>query len=35
MSPENIMYMPFFKDIRKEREYEKKQMEEYLKQQAG
>ena len=35
MSPENIMYMTFFKDILKEREYEKKQMEEYLKQQAG
>lgn len=35
MSPESIMYMPFFKDIREEREYEKKQMEEYLKQQAG
>jgi len=35
MSPESIMYMPFFKDIRKEREYEKKQLEEYLKQQAG
>ena len=36
MTSDEVMHMDFFKDIRAEREYEKKQLEEYNKsKQAG